>query len=65
MLNDNSNDEMNEGYLLYEHEDEQNPYYLACTDSGAIFYCAANEKKELVNDWKLVSVNDEVIDVIH
>jgi len=65
MLNDNGDNEMNEGYLLYEHEDDQNPYYLACTDSGAIYYCAVNENKELVSDWKLVSVNNEAIEVVH
>ena len=56
---------MDEGYLLLEKDDDNQSYYLACTKSGAIFYGAVNDKMELASEWKLLSLDEDSIDVTH
>jgi len=56
---------MKDGYLLIEKDDCQEAYYLACTESGAIYYGAADENMDLASDWKLISVDVDTIETIH
>ena len=56
---------IDEGYLLLEQDDNKQSYYIACTKNGAIYYGATNESMELTSDWKLLSVNIDVMETIH
>ncbi|MFK7795331.1 MAG: hypothetical protein AB8B89_08285 [Gammaproteobacteria bacterium] len=56
---------MNDGYLLLEKDDANNAYYLAVTESGALYYGAANEDMGLTSEWKLMSVDEATMETIH
>ena len=56
---------MKDGYLFLEQDDLNKAYYFVYTKNGALFYGPTNDKMELADEWKLVSVNEETADIIH
>lgn len=56
---------MDDGYLLLEKDDTKNAYYLAMTKSGALYYGSVNTDMDLTSEWKLIVMDEAVIDFVH
>ena len=52
--------------LLYFEKHELTHLYLAVVnDSGAVFYCEADEQDQPSGDWKLVSLDIKAMSHLH
>ncbi len=52
--------------LLYFEKHEATHLYLAVVnESGAVFYCEADEKEQPCGDWKLVNMDINAMSHLH
>ncbi len=51
--------------MYFEKSEVSNSYCLAMTESGQVFYCVADENKKPSGEWKLVSIDEKAMSILH
>ena len=51
--------------MYFEKSDTSNAYCLALTENGQVYYCVADEDMKPNGEWKLVSLDENAMSVLH
>lgn len=51
--------------MYFEESDTFNDYYLALTENGQVYYSVTDDTIKPNVEWKLVSVDEKTLSVIH